>query len=225
MIILHSSDLHGQYHRLLDEHADSEFDVWLDTGDFFDNAGWVNGHIEAIEEVRFQVRWLGHKSLPTRLAEWLRGRPALLMPGNHGFIELAPYLRAAGANATRVTPGGVSLLGLRWAGFREIPPIAGEWVGEEEDPSKVIAAAFTADPDILVTHGPPGGILDEKQGYGCPNLATALAYRPHKIQAHFFGHTHQNGGEQVERMGIQFYNGACHATLHTLNLTPQNPNG
>jgi hypothetical protein len=39
LLILHSSDLHGQYKLLLEGHANTDFDVWVDTGDFFDNKG------------------------------------------------------------------------------------------------------------------------------------------------------------------------------------------
>ena len=37
MRVLHTSDLHGKYKRLLA--FDEPFDVWVDTGDFFDNVG------------------------------------------------------------------------------------------------------------------------------------------------------------------------------------------
>ena len=218
MRILHSSDLHGRYKTLLEGHATTEFDLWLDTGDFFDNAGraFDGRPIEASRESRYQARWLTNGSVHYRLAAWLRGRPALVMPGNHDFICLAEALRRAGANAARVTPAGVERLGLRWAGFREIPWIRGEWAGEAEDFSGIINETWATSPDVLVTHAPPGGILDEEAGYGIPALAVALAYRPHNIQTHFFGHTHANGGQTADRMGVRFINGACTAKIHTL---------
>ena len=37
MRVLHTSDLHGKYKRLLA--VEEPFDVWVDTGDFFHNVG------------------------------------------------------------------------------------------------------------------------------------------------------------------------------------------
>ena len=219
MRILHSSDLHGHYKLLLRDHADTEFDLWLDTGDFLDNKGrGQRGRIEPDVEQIYQHRWLSYRDLPRRLAAWLRGRPALLVGGNHDFIDLRTRLALVGANATSVTTEGVELLGLRWAGFREINYIEGEWAGETHDPSVVADLAFKADPDVLVTHAPPLRILDSTRGYGISALTTFFSYRGHRIRAHFFGHAHEDGGKEREEMGVRFCNGACHATLHDLNL-------
>lgn len=214
--VLHSSDLHGGYKALF-KHSD--FDVWLDTGDFFDNAGRSvgGGRISAEAERKYQHRWLfRYKDLPRRITEWLNGRPALILPGNHDFIDLSGYLARAGANVHAITTAGVECLGLRWAGFREIPYIDGEWVGEIHDFSDAVFSTWAAEPDILVTHGPPGGILDTEQGYGSPALTKALAYQPHGIRVHFFGHCHWDGGKVVEEMGVRFINGACRAMVHEL---------
>lgn len=222
MKVLHSSDLHGRYKYLLEHPAGTEFDVWLDTGDFCDNAGRSagGGRINAEVERRYQARWLDrYKDLPRRLVAWLRGRPALVMPGNHDFVSLDVYLRRAGANVLRVTTAGVECLGWRWAGFREVPWIDGEWEGEQHGFKRQLEETWAADPDVLVTHGPPGGILDEAMGYGNPELTNRLAYYPHNIRAHFFGHTHANGGEDVEEMGVHFYNGACTTKLHELDTS------
>lgn len=124
-------------------------------------------------------------------------------------------------DAHLVTTAGVNILGLRWAGYREIPRIDDEWVGEEVDFSRVIDETWAANPDILVTHGPPGGILDEERGYGCPALTTALTYRPHRVRHHFFGHTHVCGGQMTAEMGIRFYNGACMARVHEIDGEPR----
>lgn len=64
--------------------------------------------------------------------------------------------------------------------------------------------------DILATHGPPHGMLDEvftppsyQEHVGCRELWEAvLRIKP---KAHIFGHTHYNYG-QKEFNGIKFYN-------------------
>lgn len=53
------------------------------------------------------------------------------------------------------------------------------------------------DLDILVTHGPPYGILDESfrgQNCGCRDLLNSVLARPPKY--HIFGHIHEGYGEQ-----------------------------
>ena len=216
--VLHSSDLHGQYKKLLVDHKDTEFDVWLDTGDFYPNRTRpLDAHVRPDEEQQFQGRWMGFKDLGPRLAAWLRGRPALTMPGNHDFVYLDSYLRKAKARAQRVTTTGVECLGVTWAGFREIPRINGEWAGEAVDFSHVVAETWATSPDILVTHAPPLGVLDEDD-YGCAELAEALSTRAHSIRAHFFGHTHVDGGRQVRKSTLVFYNGATHAKVHELEI-------
>lgn len=217
MKILHSSDLHGSYKRLIVEHATTGFDLWLDTGDLLPNFGRKrSGRIEAELEVSHQNKWLVYKNLIPRLAEWLRGRPAVLLPGNHDFLRLAPRLRAAGASAFEVGPDGIDVAGIRWAGFREVPFIKGEWPGEREDFASLIARTQLASPRVLVTHAPPSGMLDEEGG-GVPGLIESLDSRPHGIHAHFFGHVHREGGNCRERGGVRFVNGATFARVHEIS--------
>jgi len=212
MKVLHTSDLHGSYKGLL--RTDIDFDVWVDTGDFFPNR--TRG--DRTVEVGYQARWLALKSLPERLAAWLDGRPLISVPGNHDYVSLSAALRGAGAEAHEVTPAGVTVGGLTWAGFREIPWIAGEWNGETHDFGALIEATWETQPDVLVTHAPAGGILDggTGKGYGIPGLASALSWKPHTIKAHLFGHTHECGGQSVSEVGVLFANGAGTASVHTL---------
>jgi len=220
--VLHSSDLHGQYKLLLKrDHGD--FDIWLDTGDFFDNVGrrpktgyQIIPHLEASQ----QERWWGWKKLGPRFADWLDGRPAIVVPGNHDFISLYEGLKRSGVDACLVTPEGVEVAGLRWAGFRQISYIAGEWAGEayEAELEQLVADTWRGNPDVLVTHSPPSGILNRKgEDYGLSALTRYLAYHPNRIRWHFFGHDHAGGGEQTEEMGVQFFNGACHAKVHQID--------
>jgi len=214
--ILHSSDLHGKYKKLLA--VEEDFDIWLDTGDFFDNRGRTprtGYNIIPSAEVHFQKNWLHYKDIPTKLKRWLKGRPAILVPGNHDFLDLATILRVKGAQSHRIIPAGVEVGGFLWAGFREINPMDGEWPGETDDFSKLIEETFGVCPDILVTHAPPKGILDEiwdatkdDDDYGIVELAEALATREHHIKAHFFGHAHKSGGHETTRDGVRFFNGS-----------------
>lgn len=219
--ILHTSDLHGSYKALLACTAD--FDLWLDTGDFFDNVGRVTktqGLIDPRYEAVSQIKWLGYKNLAARITAWLNGRPAVIMPGNHDFVSLATALKKAGANVHVVTPQGVTVMGIKFAGFREVPYIDNEWVGETQDFNALIDQTFASNPDILVTHAPAAGILDETEyvgytGHGIKSLTPALTYAaPANLKHHFFGHCHKSGGQTIEEMGIQFHNGAGNLIVH-----------
>ena len=206
MRVLHSSDLHGGYPAL--QGVEADFDVWLDTGDFFPNLAGPAGPVDADEEVAFQRRWMaGAPDLAGRIAIWLAGRPALIMPGNHDYVDLAGAVRDAGARAIEVVPRGVELLGLRWAGFRQVKWMDGTWNGETADFSEVVSQTFLNEPDVLVTHGPPAGLLESELGYGISALRDALQQST-RIRTHFFGHDHRTGGMSTEAFGIRFYNGA-----------------
>lgn len=224
MRVLHSSDMHGKYKKLLVDHADTDFDVWLDTGDFFDNAGRVlvgdQLRIDPRREASYQAKWWDRPGLGPRFRTWLAGRPAIICAGNHDFVSLAAALRVAGTpNVHVVTPAGVDVLGLRWAGFREINYIQGEWEGEtdRERLDALTDAALASCPDILVTHAPAQGVLDEAHGYGVHAITNALSYGTHAVQAHFFGHCHADGGRSVEAFpGVVSYNGATTALLRDI---------
>ena len=63
----------------------------------------------------------------------------------------------------------IEVCGLKWAGFRHIPAIAGEWAGEVDGYELVeLTQKLTAmdpQPDVLLTHCPPAGILSTDE-YG-----------------------------------------------------------
>jgi Icc-related predicted phosphoesterase len=202
--ILHSSDLHGSYKGLLDALVAGGFDVWVDSGDFFPNKTRGIVSVEAV----YQAKWFGEwKSLGERLVRALAGKPLVSIGGNHDYVSLARLVRAAGGVAFDLSEGPVTIAEVKFAGFRQIPWIAGEWNGEAHGFTEVIESAFAADPDVLVTHAPPYGILDDK-GYGIGPLTTALMYRTHRIKAHLFGHAHHHGGQTATEAEILFRNGA-----------------
>ncbi len=80
-------------------------------------------------------------------------------------------------------------------------------------------SAIPEDVDVLITHGPPFGILDVAEGgdhVGCEDLAShARRTRP---KVHFFGHIHPSYGEKTE--GNTHYVNAAATRPHTKNLNP-----
>lgn len=241
MRVLHSSDLHGRYEELF-EHGD-DFDVWLDTGDFFpDGADPGNS--------RWQKQWFTQRELGRQIREWLAGRPAIVCGGNHDFADLyrllldCPPAKRGPLHCIAHGRPPVEVGGLTWAGFREIPwiePFHGsapmiKWVGETRDMSSHAEAAVRKNPDVLVTHCPPAGILDcslesgENEvpvfgRRGCGPLAAKLMYEEHTIRWHFFGHVHYEnrraGGRReasvVKIKNTTYVNGATLATVHEIS--------
>ena len=218
MKVAHASDLHGKY-ELLGAITD-DVDVVLITGDFFPNK--TRGHVRT--EEGFQTRWFSYKR--DALIRRLRGKPLLWMPGNHDYINLASRLKNyCDYPAYTIPVEGMDFMGKRWAGFREINRIEGEWNGEADLLTMVerCEELFANPFDILVTHAPPANILDGEEHdpgshYGIGVLRSNLEYRPgHTVTHHFFGHCHHEGGKMVEEFGIKFYNGACHVKIVDLS--------
>lgn len=212
MRILHTSDLHGEYKRLLN--FNEAFDIWVDTGDFFPTYGRAKtGYIEASQEIRYQRAWCQRKSIGSRIKDWLDGRPMVCVSGNHDYINLARYLSSCEVEAFDASLCKIMIYSLSFYGFGHIPYIAGEWNNEINDFSKLIDQVVDKNPDILLTHAPPLNILD-KEHYGISELVTAFAYRNLSPKHHFYGHVHENGGESTEEMQIKFHNGARNLIVH-----------
>lgn len=74
--------------------------------------------------------------------------------------------------------------------------------------------------DVVITHGPPYGILDlvpRGELVGCPHLLAELTTRV-RPKLHVCGHIHLNGGQQKTIDGITF----CNASVCTESYTPIN---
>jgi predicted phosphodiesterase len=136
-------------------------------------------------------RWLA--SLPIRLA-------CIASPGNHEiYLEADPSHRYLTPNATVLIGEGTTMKGLKiWAS--PVTSIHGGAFGLSSpvDRSKYYAQ-IPADTHVLITHGPPYGILDCEPGssdhYGDPELRQAvLRIKP---RLHIFGHVHTGHGMQT----------------------------
>ncbi len=158
-----------------------------------------------------------------RAARWLgtlqrRYRAIVAIPGNHDFgIAADPE-----ANRERFRAQGVTLLideaavveGLNVYGSPWQPWFYDWAYNFPPDDGGALArrtwAAIPRDTDVLLTHGPPHGILDvtfggEDTRAGCPYLLAAVQERAARLQVHLFGHIHEGYGQE-RRGGTLFVN-------------------
>jgi len=120
-------------------------------------------------------------------------RVKLVVPGNHEFfLESDPSRRNLISNATVLINEGIEVMGLKIWGSPTTPLYGGAFgLSSPLDRTKLYAK-ISDNVDILITHGPPYGILDQAPGTehhaGCQQLLDAvLRVRP---RLHVFGHAH-----------------------------------
>jgi Icc-related predicted phosphoesterase len=131
--------------------------------------------------------------------DWLGELPHLykvVIPGNHDrAFGRDPKLRAKITNAKLLINEGVTVAGFKIWGS---PVTCDDAAYEHSTPEEraVLYATIPTGTDILVTHGPPRGILDHERGsdhlQGCHQLREAvLRVKP---RLHVFGHCHLGYG-------------------------------
>lgn len=214
--IAHISDTHD-HPSIVTSVGGIECDLIVLTGDILNNKGRTpatGGCIVPHMERKYQESWFRKQA--KKWAPAFRGRPVIYVPGNHDFIGIENWLRHYGhTNIVTITDSkpSVEMFGKVFAGFRQVPYIAGEWMGEDHDIRTHVERAMACDPDILVTHAPCGGILDGTGGYGVAALSSALFFKPNRVTHHLFGHEHSCGGQVVTEGPITFSNAACHMNI------------
>jgi len=169
------SDTHG-HHR----------DVTVPDGDLLIHAGdftYFNGSTLAIRDFN---DWLGQ----------LPHRSKVLIPGNHdsGFID--PAFRELVTQAKLLINEGTVMEGFRIWGSPVTPSDWGAFGPESAEERERLFSQIPEDTDLLITHGPPRGILDHPTPKGKPQGCEQLlaAVRRVKPRLHVFGHIHQRYG-------------------------------
>jgi Icc-related predicted phosphoesterase len=172
LTILCISDTH-ELHRELD----------VPNGDILIHAGDCTMFSKSASAILDFNEWLGE----------LPHRRKILVPGNHEFfLEADPSRRRLISNATVLINEGVEIAGLKIWGSPVTPLYGGAFGLSSPVDRASLYAKIPGDVDILVTHGPPYGILDRSPGAlhhaGCPQLLEAVTRL--KPQVHIFGHVH-----------------------------------
>lgn len=108
------------------------------------------------------------------------------------FLESDPSRRSLLSNATVLINEGIEIQGLRIWGSPVTPLYGGAFGLSSAEDRRRLYAQIPEDTDILVTHGPPYGILDSTSDSGvhsgCRELLDVVVRL--KPRLHVFGHVH-----------------------------------
>jgi Icc-related predicted phosphoesterase len=215
------SDSHGRHNKLV-----------LPEGDVLVHAGDSTGRGQSGEILPF-LDWVEKQDFAHKV----------IIPGNHdwGFAnEPGRYLMECQSRSIHLLmESGVELDGVKlwgsaatpwfysWAfnyrrTLEEASRYGDQWI-------KNIWDQIPSDTDVLITHGPPMGILDEVvnvmgESYDPPRLAGCeellLAIKRIKPQVHIFGHIHCGYGEKHVD-GTSFYNVAVCDEMYCATQAPR----
>lgn len=189
MIIDCISDLHGYLPKL------SGGDLLIVAGDFM-GSGQEN------EPFKF-FHWMAHQKYQKKI----------LIAGNHDnlAVEFEDVFKAIG-DFTYLRDSGTEFEGLKiwgspWtAQFDGMNP---ECMAFTKRADFLLEAPFKKipkDTDILVTHGPPYGILDKSiRMDNCGSVALDMLTYTNPLKLHIFGHIHEAYGRAREN-GIDYIN-------------------
>lgn len=169
------SDTHRSHARLT-----------IPPGDVLVHTGDLDAH--RLEDLREFDRWLAGLPHPHKL----------VIAGNHDaiFVREPEAARAALTHATYLQDEACEVAGLRVYGSPWQPVFCNMAFNLPRGPSlQAVWARIPADTDVLLTHGPPAGILDRTfigQRVGCADLLARIEQVAPAL--HVFGHIHEAAG-------------------------------
>lgn len=189
MRIVIISDTHGMHEEL---GKDLCGDVLIHCGDFCDGFQIDEDDLGKIDH------WFGD----------LAFNEILCIGGNHDFVAQDRMLqnREVFENATYLVDRSVEISGLHFYGSPWLPKLAGWAHFLPDDELSKKWNKIPTETDVLITHTPPFGILDQPRSggsVGCSHLRAAVEKLHPKV--HCFGHVHASRGEHDETH-VQFYN-------------------
>jgi Icc-related predicted phosphoesterase len=200
MRIVCVSDTHG-FHRLLDV-PDAE--IFIHAGDF----STPRATAEELDDFNTWLASLPHKH-------------KIVVAGNHDkLFETQPKLaRSRLSAAVYLEQSAVTLDGIHFWGCPVTPVLPHMAFAVARGSAGKYWDKMPAETDVLITHGPPFGILDKEdicsEHMGCMQLNKAVQrVRP---RLHIFGHIHGGRGREEGPNDTRFVN--C-ATLNGKRLHP-----
>lgn len=207
MRIIATSDMHGM-HR----------DVEIPLGDMLIVAGDITGR-DKIEEIY-------------DFNDWLHEQPhhyKIVIAGNHDgcLQEAGPELSSIYLSDAIYLENSFCIIGHEGKKYKvwgsPFTPMFLDWYFmEERNKIKKYWDTIPNDTDIVITHGPGWGTLDEvepsfKRGHlGCEELTKAIARV--KPQLHIFGHIHDGYGVKKNNDTLFINASTCNEEYEPINL-------
>lgn len=202
MKIVAISDTHNRQNKLVIP----ECDILIHAGD------WTSRGYR--HEIRDFAKWLDKQVQCSEI---------VLIPGNHE-LEFENHLPASLEWFKEECPWAhllinesIAIDGIKIYGS-PITPFFCDWAWNKHrgDQIQPYWDAIPDDTNILITHGPPYGILDQttyadgtirEDRLGCYQLMNRIKQLK-DLDLHFFGHIHAPGGTQKHIDGVSYYNAA-----------------
>jgi Icc-related predicted phosphoesterase len=189
--------------------------IEVPSGDILIHAG-DSTMVGRVEEIAKFNHWLGRLPHPYKI----------LIAGNHDWLfEKEPALaESLVTNAVYLRDSAVIIEGLKFYGSPWQPRFM-HWAFNLSRGAEIRRKwdLIPEDTDVLITHGPPNGILDlvprdltgTFENTGCEELARAV--KRIKPRLHVFGHIHEGYGME-RRPGTTFVNACiCDAAYRPIN--------
>lgn len=186
MKIVCISDTHSLQHKMT-----------IPDGDLLIHAGDISSRGK-IEEIEMFNEWMG--SLPHR--------HKVMIAGNHDFFfeKYPKEVHKIITNIEYLNDSGTTIEGLKIWGS-PVQPWFYDWAFNRKRGQDIRKHwdLIPTETDILITHGPPFGILDQTirgEKVGCEDLTDIVQNRV-KPRLHVFGHIHEAYGQ--EQIGDTLY--------------------
>ena len=186
------SDTHGLHNRIS---GLPEGDVLVHAGDFM-NSGFD------VEDIFSFNTWLGEQNFPH----------CVVCAGNHDrYFQMAPEMaRPLLTNAIYLENSGITIDGVSFWGSPYTPEfLSWAFMYPRGSAANRYWDQIPHGLDVLITHGPPFGILDQtapgEPHLGCEELLKAVEEK--KPRVHLFGHIHGGAG-LFENEATRFVNAA-----------------
>lgn len=206
------ADTHGRHREVDLEGALSKykFDVLVHAGDICLSVGLTTATVlqRNVEQIMDFCYWT--TTLPIE--------HKVVIGGNHDFaLQHLPETHGvfARSGVTYLENQSAIVAGLKFTGSPWTPWFGGMAFNYEPEDGASLWSHIPEDTDVLVTHGPPKGILDVvyRQAFGkrirthtgCPHLRERVEQIKPKV--HLFGHIHASRGSKGVD-GTDFYNAA-----------------
>lgn len=213
MKIVTISDIHGQHHQLKDD--------FLHTGDILVCAGDIS-RSGSREDVENFIEWFASQDFKHKI----------MIAGNHDWafetdIVAEEYAIHLGINY--LNDSGTTIEGIKFWGS-PVQPEFNNWAfNRKRGPDiKKHWDLIPEDIDVLITHGPPQGILDRVLHHASPNMGENVGCRDLfdkicdlDIKMHIFGHIHEGSGVEVVDLGngpITFVNTSILNMYYSLHM-------